>query len=67
MIKVQETGVMKVEPANGSTFTKNISEGFVKLPRAIARLIAGPPMTDHLRFKQNLAEARARNEWLGLR
>ena len=67
MIKVQETGVMKVEPANGSTFPKNISAAFVKLPGAIARLMAGPPMTDRLRFKQNLAEARARIEWLGLR
>jgi len=67
MNKKQETNVARVESVNRPVFTKNIPAQMAKLPGAIARLIAGPPMTDHLRFKQNLAEARARNEWLGLR
>lgn len=67
MIKEQEPRVIKFGPANGSAITRNISVGLVKLPGAIARLIAGPPMTDQSKFKQELAEARARNEWFGLR
>ena len=47
---------------NGNIFTQ-----IMKLPGAVEHLLAGPPMTDQSRFNHELAEARARNEWLGLR
>ena len=47
--------------ANGLDRAKNILARFTKLPGAVAHLVAGPPMSERERYKQKVAEARARN------
>lgn len=42
----------------------NIFTRVMTLPGAIARLVAGPPMTERERFNYNLAVARTRIDWL---
>ena len=63
----QEHGSLMVRPANRPADAKTISIRLANLQGAIARFIAGPPMTEQSRFKYELANARARNDWLGLR
>ena len=67
MITEQERGPKGVGSNNGSAVTKTISVRLANLQGAIARFIVGPPMTEQSRFKYELANARARNDWLGLR
>lgn len=67
MTTEQERGSIGVRSGNRPAYTKTISVRLVNLQGAIARFIAGPPMTEHSRFKYELANARARNDWLGLR
>ena len=67
MNKQQGPNVTRAESGNRSVFTKEIPARVVKIPGAIARLIAGPPMSERDWFKQNVAEARTRSDWLRLR
>ena len=52
---------IRIGPAYGSNLAKNILARITKLPGAMARLVAGPPMSERERYNQTVAEARARN------
>ena len=39
----------------------------VEIPEAVVRFMAGPPMTERERFKQQVTEARIRTDWQRLR
>ena len=60
MNKKQGTNVARVE----SVFTKKIPAHMTKLPRAIARLMTGPRMSERDRYDRDVAEARVRSDWL---
>lgn len=67
MNKKQGTNVASLESVNRSVFTKNIPAHMAKLPGAIARLMAGPPMSERDRYSRDVAEAQGRSDWLGPR
>ena len=48
-------------PANELHLAINILVRITKLPGAIARLMAGPPMSERQRYNRNVAEVRARS------
>ena len=60
----QDTGAIGTGAVRRSDPTGNIFAQIMKLPGAVGRLIAGPPMSDRDRFKQNVAEARGMGDWL---
>ena len=64
MNKKQGTNVARVESENRPVSTKNIPAHMAKLPGAIARLMAGPPMSERDRYDRDLADARGRSDWL---
>ena len=64
MNRTHGPNVTRVESVKQSVISNNIPAGIAKLPGAIARLIAGPPMSERDRFQHDVAEARARSDWL---
>ena len=52
---------IRIGSANGLDRAKNILARFAKLHGAVTHLLAGPPMSERERYKQRVAEARARN------
>ena len=63
----QDPGAAGVGPAQKLNPAGKIVAQMIELPGAIARLMADPQIPAHSHFKQNVAEARARIDWLGLR
>ena len=63
----QDPGATGAAPAHEMNSAGNIFAQMTKLPGAITRFLAGPPMSERTRFRQNVAEARARSDWLGPR
>ena len=60
----QGTDATKNGPGDLPVIDRNILSRMAKFPGGIARLMAGPPMTEQDRFNQNLVEARGRSDWL---
>ena len=52
---------MTTGTANELNLAKNILARITKLPGAMARLVAGPPISERERYNQTVAESRARN------
>ena len=53
-------GAVNNGPAKDVNLAKNIWARTAKLPGAIARLVAGPPMSERERYHRNVAEVRGR-------
>ena len=58
---------IRVGTVGEQRFAKFLLTQAVGFPEAIVRFMAGPPMTEQERFKQQVTEARARTDWLGPR
>ena len=58
---------IRVGTANEQRFAKFLLAQAVGLPEAMVRFMAGPPMTEQERFKQQVTEARTRTNSLGPR
>ena len=58
---------IRVGTVGEQKFAKFLLTRAVGLPEAMVRFMAGPPMTEQERFKQQSTEARVRTEWLGPR
>ena len=52
---------IRLGTANESNPAKIFLARITKLPEAMARLVAGPPMSERERYKQTVVEARAKN------
>jgi len=50
----------RIESANELNLAETILARITKLSGAIARLVTGPPMSEQERYKQTVAEVRAR-------
>ncbi len=57
MNKKQGTNVARVESENRPVFTKKIPAHMTKLPRAIARVMTGPRMSERDRYNRDVMEA----------
>ncbi len=58
---------IRVGTVGEQNFAKFLLAQAVGIPEAMVRFMAGPPMTEQERFKQQVAEARIRTDWQRLR
>ena len=58
---------IRVGTVGEQRFAKFLLAQAVGIPEAMVRFMAGPPMTDRERFKNQVTEARVRTDWLGPR
>ena len=61
MIKNQEPRATMVGAAPKMTPANTMSSRLTKLPGAVLRVLAGPPMTERQRYDRDVAEARIKN------